>query len=89
MFRRPANAGDAQAWSYPRPVKIAGFAMLVGAAMLLLGGAYREQASLITTGLLLLSLGAVFVPDLIRKSWITKVAFVALAIVGVFYALTT
>jgi hypothetical protein len=95
MFRRSTNAGDAQArlslnsWDRLLPVKIAGFAIFISAALLLLGGAYREQANMISTGLLLLSIGALFVPGLIRKSWIMKVAFFALIIIGVFYALTT
>jgi hypothetical protein len=62
---------------------------LISAALLLLGGAYREQGSMISTGLMFLAFGAIFVPGAFRKSWIMKVAFCALAIIGVFYALTT
>lgn len=95
MLRRSANAGDAQArlslnsWDRLLPVKIAGFAILISAALLLLGGAYREQANMISTGLLFLSMGAIFVPGLIRKNWVMKVAFFALAFIGVFFALKT
>jgi hypothetical protein len=95
MIRRSAHAGDAQArlsvnsWDPPLPVKIAGFAMLIGAALLLLGGAYREQGNMISTGLLFLSLAAVIAPGLFRNSWVMKVAFGTLAIIGLFYALTT
>jgi hypothetical protein len=63
--------------------------MLIGAALLLLGGAYREQANMISTGLLFLSMAAVFAPGLLRRSWIMKVAFGLLALIGGFYALTT
>lgn len=95
MLRRSANAGDAQEklslsfWDRPLPAKIAGFTILIGAALLLLGGAYREQASLIRSGLLFLAMGAVFLPGAFRKTLSMKVAFYALASIGVFYAVTT
>lgn len=95
MLRRSANAGDTQSrlnmnsWHQPLPVRIAGFAILVSAALLLLGGAYRNEADVIRPGLLLLALGVVLVPTAFRKSLLLKVAFCVLAIIGVFYALTT
>jgi hypothetical protein len=91
MFRRSANAGDTQAKlgldSRDRPLP--GFVFLISAALLLLGGAYREQANMISTGLIFLAIGVVFVPGAFRKNWIMKVALFVLAAIGVFYALTT
>jgi hypothetical protein len=91
MFRRSANAGDRQAKlgldSRDRPLP--GFVFLISAALLLLGGAYREQANMISTGLIFLAIGVVFVPGAFRKNWIMKVALFVLAAIGVFYALTT
>jgi hypothetical protein len=91
MFRRSANAGDTQASpgldSKDHP--LAGFVWLIGAALLILLGAFREQANLISTGLALLAIGVVFVPRLFRRSWIVKLAWLALAAIGVFYAVTT
>ena len=95
MFRRSADAREAQSGlssnslDRPLPVNVVGLAFLISAAQLLLGGAYREQANMISTGLLFLSLGAVFAPSVIRKSRILLVAFCALAILGLYYALTT
>lgn len=76
-------------WDRPLPTRIAGLTFLLGAALLLLGGAYREQTSLIRSGLLLLAMGAVFLPGAFRKTLSMKVAFYALAIIGIFYAVTT
>ena len=95
MFRRSANAADTQSrltansWRQPLAVRIAAFAILISAALLLLGGAYRKEADVIRPGLLLLALGVVLVPAAFRKSVLLKVAFCVLASVGVFYALTT
>jgi hypothetical protein len=93
MFRRSASAGDTQSrlnsWHQPLPVRIAGFAILISAALLLLVGAYRNEADVIRPGLLLLALGVVLVPAAFRKSLLLKGAFCVLAIIGVFYALTT
>ena len=85
MFRRSANAGDSQANDRSLP----GFVFLISAAMLLLVGAYRAQGNLVSAGLMFLAFGVVFAPGAFRKSWMLKVAFFALAIIGVFYALTT
>lgn len=76
-------------WGQPLPAKLAGLTTLVGTALLLLGGAYREQPGLIRSGLVILAMGAVFLPGAFRRSVSMKVAFFALAIVGVFYAATT
>lgn len=73
----------------PLPARIAGISILIGTALLLLGGAYREQPSLIRSGLVFLAMGAVLLPGAFRKSVSMKVAFFALAIIGVFYAVTT
>ena len=95
MFKRPAKAGDAQEksslsfWDRPLPAKIAGFTILIGAALLLLGGAYREQPGLTRSGLLFLAMGAVLLPGAFRKTLSMRIAFYALAIIGVFYAVTT
>jgi hypothetical protein len=95
MFRRSGNAGDAQDksslsfWHRPLPAKIAGLAILFGAALLLLGGAYREQAGLIRSGLMLLAIGAVLFEGAFRKALSMKIAFCALAVIGVFHAVTT
>ena len=91
MFRRSANAPDSQARLDvdSRDRWLPGFVFLGSAALLLLGGAYRAQGNMISTGLMFLAFGAIFVPAAFRKSWIMKVAFFALAIIGVFYALTT
>jgi hypothetical protein len=95
MLRRSAKVGDTQAessmtfWERPMPARIAGLTVLVGTALMLLGGAYREQAGLIRSGLLLLAMGAVFLPGAFRRTLSMKVAFTALAVIGVFYAVTT
>ena len=44
---------------------------------------------MISAGLLFLCMGAVFAPSVIRKSQIFLVAFCGLAILGLFYVLTT
>lgn len=95
MFRRSADVGETQSGSSlnsldrPLPVKIVGLAFLFGAALLLLGGAFREQSNMISAGLLFLCMGAVFAPGMIRKSRVLLIAFCGLAILGLFYALTT
>jgi hypothetical protein len=95
MVRRPFNFEDAQAksslsyWDRPLHAKIAGLTVLVGTALMLLGGAFREQAGLIRSGLLLLAMGAVFLPAAFRKTPSMKVAFYTLAVIGVFCAVTT
>lgn len=95
MHRRSANTGDGQAtlnsrfWDRPLPARIAGLTILIGSALLLLGGAYREQASLIRSALLLLALGAVLLPGAFRKTMSMKVAFFAVATIGVLYAVAT
>ncbi len=68
---------------------IPGFVMLIGAAPMGLGGAYGGQADVVRAGLILLALGVALVPSVIRKSRIMSVGFCALAIIGVFAALTT
>lgn len=73
----------------PLPVSIAGFAILISAALLLLGGAYRNEADMIRPGLLLLALGVLVVPAAVRKNLFLKGSFCVLAIIGVFYAVTT
>jgi hypothetical protein len=95
MTRRSVNADEAQSgfgfnsFTRPLPVRIVGLVLLFGAALLLIGGAYREQANMISTGLLFLSMGVVFAPGVIRKSRVLLVAVCALAILGLFFALTT
>jgi hypothetical protein len=95
MIKRSPDSGDAQAglrssyWDRPPRVQVAEFAILISAALLLLGGAYGEQADLTRAGLLFLALGVVLVPGAFRRSWGMKVAFFALAAIGLFYALTT
>jgi hypothetical protein len=95
MLRRPDNLGDAQTKSSlafrdrPSPARIAGLTILMGTALMFLGGAYREQAGLIRSGLLLLAMGPVLLPGDFLKTLGMKVAFYALALIGVFYAVTT
>jgi hypothetical protein len=95
MPGRSDNADDAQSkssvrfWEQPLPAKIAGLSILIGAALLLLGGAYRDQPSLTRSGLMFLAMGAVFLPGAFRRTLSMQVAFYALAIIGVFYAVTT
>jgi hypothetical protein len=86
-----ARFSDVQAdfWHRPLPAKIAGLTVLIGTALLLLGGVYREQPGLIRSGLMFLAMGAVFLPGAFRKNWSMKAAFFALAIIGVFFAVTT
>jgi len=47
------------------------------------------QASLTRSGLLFLAMGAMFLPGAFRTTLNLKVAFYALAIMGVFLAVTT
>lgn len=89
MQRRSANAGDTNSWDRSLAVKLAGLAMLVSAALLLLGGAYREEADMIRSGLLFLAMGVVLVSGALHEILILKVAFCALAMIGVFFALAT
>lgn len=95
MPRRPADSGDAQAgsglgfWDRPLPARIAGLTILMGTALMLLGGAYRGQPELTRSGLLLLALGAALLPGAFRRTLSMRVAFFALAGFGVFHAVTT
>lgn len=95
MIRRSATSGDQYAASTrdtrdrPLPMRVAGVALLIGAVPLILGGAYREQANMISSGLLFLSMGVVFAPGVVRMGWPVKLALGALAIIGLSYALMT
>ncbi len=95
MIRRSASTGDEQAalrfdsWSRPLPMKIAGWVLLIGAALLILGGAYRAQANMITSGLLFLAMGVVFAPDTLRMGWPIRIAICALVVVGAIYTFLT
>lgn len=81
MFRRSTDAREAQSglgvnsWDRPLPARIMGLVFLISATLLLLGGAYREQANMISTGLLFLSLGAVFAAGVIRRSRMLPLRF--------------
>jgi len=77
------------AWSRPLPMQVTGWVFLVGAALLILGGAYREQSNMITSGLLFLAMGMAFAPGTLRKGWPLRVALGALAIVGAIYTFVT
>lgn len=95
MIRRSGEASGDQAalefqsWSRPLPMKIAGRVLLVGAAFLILGGAYRAQSNMITSGLLFVAMGVAFAPDTLRLGWPLRIAIVALAIVGGVFAFLT
>jgi hypothetical protein len=69
--------------------KSGAIAMLIIAALLLCGGAFRREADVLRAGLLLLAFGAIALQTAIRKSVPLTVAFGVLAVTGVFYALTT
>ncbi len=73
----------------PLPAKIAGWALLMGALLLILGGAYRAQANMINSGLLFLALGVAFVPGVLRMGWPMRVALGALVVIGAAYTFAT
>lgn len=76
-------------WDRPLPPRIAALAILASTALMLLGGALREQTDLTRSGLMLLAMGAVLLPGAFRKNQQMKIVFFVLASVGVFYAVTT
>ena len=95
-MRRSARAGNEERvtarldyWSRPLPVRVIGWSLLLGAALLILGGAYRVQSNMISTGLLFLAMGVFFAPDTLRRGWTIKVALAALVAVGAIYTLIT
>lgn len=90
MIRRSSGAGAhpeslLDRWDRPLPVRVTGWAFLVAAALLILGGAYRAQSNLLTTGLLFLAMGVAFAPAVLRRGWPLRIALVALLAVGAVY----
>ncbi|TWT85635.1 hypothetical protein Pla123a_04420 [Posidoniimonas polymericola] len=63
--------------------------MLLGSALLLVGGALRTQSNMVTAGLLFLSMGTIFSANLFRRMIGVRVAIILLAVLGVYCALTT
>jgi hypothetical protein len=79
-----------ESWKRPVAMKYVGWVFLVGAFLLIPGGAYRVQSNMIHSGLLFLSLALIYAPNTIKQSgWPLKVAICMLAVTGVFYALKT
>ena len=95
MLRRSVSSVDPNdpqvqdAWERPLAVQLVGVGMLVGSLLLLVGGALRTQSNMITSGLLFLSMGAIFSSNLLRAFLFARIAVVALAVFGAYYALTT
>jgi hypothetical protein len=79
-----------ESWKRPVAMKYVGWVFLVGAFLLIPGGAYRVQSNMIHSGLLFLALAVIYAPNTIKQSgWPLKVAIGMLAVTGVFYALIT
>ncbi|MCA9168602.1 MAG: hypothetical protein KDB23_13095 [Planctomycetales bacterium] len=95
MLRRTARTVDSnetqveESWERPLVVQLVGVGMLVGSLLLLVGGARRTQSNMITSGLLFLSMGAIFSSNLLRAFLFARIAVVALALFGAYYALKT
>lgn len=97
MIKRSTNSSDLvegtapkiDSWSRPLAVQYLGWALLLGAMFLILGGAYRMQSNMITSGLLFLAMGVIFVPDTLRKGWPIKLGLGTLAIIGAVYTFLT
>lgn len=95
MIRRSAGAREQVAASRfddgnrPMPVKITGWAFLVAATLLILGGAYRVQGNLVSTGLVFLAMGLAFAPGMLRMGWPVRIGLVALVVIGGYYSLVT
>ena len=95
MLRRTARTVDSnetqveESWERPLVVQLVGVGMLVGSLLLLVGGARRTQSNMITSGLLFLSMGAIFSSNLLRAFLFARIAVVALALFAAYYALKT
>lgn len=63
--------------------------LIVVSAALFLGGAVRMQSNMISSGLLCLSLGLIFAPDLWQRGWPLRLGILALVCVGVGLAVVT
>ncbi len=95
MMRRSAGTEDEHAVfthdlrSRPLPMRITGWLFLMGATVLILGGAFRAQSNMVTTGLVFLAMGVAFAPGTLRMGWLMSVALGALALVGAIYVFIT
>jgi hypothetical protein len=79
-----------ESWKRSVAMKYVGWVFLVGAFLLILGGAYRVQSNMIHSGLLFLSLSLIYAPNIIKRSgWPLKVAICMLAVTGAFYVFIT
>lgn len=94
MITRPTASNDVQtgethdgdsAWNRPPAARVMGWAMLFCAALLLLAGAYRSQANMITSGMLFLAFGLILAPDALKKGWPIRLGLAALAVIGAVY----
>lgn len=73
----------------PIALRYTGWALVVAATALLLGGALRQQSNMASSGLLFLALGLVFAPDLFQRGWPLRVGIVALICLGGVLALSS
>lgn len=89
MIRPTTSSNDAApvagAWHRPQAIRRTGWALLCFAAILLVGGAYRAQSNMITSGLLFLGFGLIFAPDAVQKGWPLRLGLIILAGIGAVY----
>ena len=79
----------ADLWNRPGLVRYVGYLLVLCSSVLLIGGAYRMQANMITSGLLFLALGIIFAPGILQKGWPTRLGIGVLAAIGAVYTLLT
>lgn len=93
MIKQSTASGDAQDstlsgsdfWNRPPAMRYMGWVLLFCTTLLLLGGAYRAQSNMITSGLLFLALGVLFAPDTLQKGWPIRLGLAVLAVIGAVY----
>lgn len=69
--------------------RYAGRLLILGAVALLLVGAVRRQSNMVNTGLMFLSLGLIFAPDVWRQAWPVRAGIILLVCAGVGLAIVT
>jgi hypothetical protein len=75
---------------WPVAMKYVGWVFLVGAFLLIPGGAYRVQSNMILSGLLFLALAVIYAPNTIKQSgWPLRAAICVLVVIGGVYVFIT
>lgn len=86
MIRRSTGSVDVQQpWSRPPAMRYLGWALIMCAALLILGGVYRAQSNMLTSGMLFICMGVIFAPDILQKGWPVRLSLAAIAVTGAVY----